>query len=151
MLTKRLLLSSDQVKDEPIRTTPWMTRGGVVIDTHAKEVTLAGINRSGSLTLMIPEGLHYAAAGDILAKLKGIGINAVRHTFIIEMVDQILARGHDVSLASAAIDALGEKDDKTVLADILAHNQQYGWTGTTRLQILNTVARLEAAAGIIMQ
>lgn len=97
-----------------------MTRGGVVIDTHAKEVTLAGINRSGSLTLMIPEGLHYAAAGDILAKLKGIGINAVRHTFIIEMVDQILARGHDVSLAGAAIDALGEKDDKTVLADILA-------------------------------
>jgi len=82
---------------------------------------------------MIPEGLQYQSIASIVSKIKSINMNIIRLTFAIEMVDDILDNGGDVTLQKAFTKALGSKGD-AVLKQVLTKNPQFN-ASTTRLQV----------------
>lgn len=93
-----------------------------------------GINWPGAADTMLPEGLNYQSIKNIVTTISKTGFNAVRLTFAIEMVDDILDNGGDVSLSATLVKALGQANGATVLQNILTHNPQFT-AETTRLQV----------------
>jgi hypothetical protein len=83
---------------------------------------------------MLPEGLGYQSIANIVQWLTDTGFNTVRLTFAIEMVDDILDNGGDVTLSDTLIQALGPANGRVVLADILTNNPEF-IANTTRLQV----------------
>ena len=84
---------------------------------------------------MIPEGLQYASIADTLSKLKSIGMNVIRLTFSIELIDDIYANGADTTLQDTLINALGTENGTTVLNQILENNPSLT-ASTTRLEVI---------------
>jgi hypothetical protein len=99
-------------------------------------VPYVGINWPGAADTMLPEGLQYQSISNIVGKISETGFNAVRLTFAIEMVDDILDNGGDVALSATLTNALGDVNGTIVLGEILANNQQFS-ASTTRLQVCN--------------
>ncbi|KAH8806660.1 Exo-beta-1,3-glucanase [Flagelloscypha sp. PMI_526] len=132
--------------------SPWKTEGRLVKNSRGEDVTILGVNWPGSGETMIPEGLQYSSASSIISRLASEGFNFVRHTYAIEMIDQIYERnGVDVSIEEAFTTALGAANGGAILGRVLENNKDLGWTkNTTRFQVWDSLAQLEAENGILM-
>ncbi|CAP62136.1 uncharacterized protein PODANS_0_1530, partial [Podospora anserina S mat+] len=87
-----------------------------------------------------PGGLQYQSIEYIVTKIKSIGMNVIRLTFAIEMVDQIYANnGQDITIQRAFTQALGQANGTRILNQVLAKNPQFT-ASTTRLQVFDAVA-----------
>lgn len=125
---------------------PLSTRGRDIVDSRGNTVTWAGLNWPGSGETMIPEGLEWQSASDVVSRIADVGFNFIRLTYAIEQVDQIFERnGSDVPLEVAMINALGYDNGTRITRDIISRNQDLGWTeSTTRFEIWSDIASLAA-------
>lgn len=105
-----------------------------IVDANNNHVPYVGINWPGAADTMLPEGLGYQPIANIVQKITETGFNAVRLTFAVEMVDDILDEGGDVTLSDTLMRALGEANGTIVLGDILANNPEFT-ANTTRLEV----------------
>ena len=83
---------------------------------------------------MLPEGLQYQSIEYIVGKIKDLGMNVIRLTFAIEMIDDIYETGADVLIKTSLINALGETNGTKIYDDIVSNNPQFG-ENTTRLEV----------------
>lgn len=83
---------------------------------------------------MLPEGLQYQSIDTIVSKIKELGMNVIRLTFAIEMIDDILDNGGDVAILDSLINALGETNGTAVFGEIITNNPQFS-ENTTRLEV----------------
>lgn len=83
---------------------------------------------------MLPEGLQYQSIEYIVGKIKDLGMNVIRLTFAIEMIDDIYETGADVPIKTSLINALGETNGTKIYDDIVSNNPQFG-ENTTRLEV----------------
>lgn len=119
---------------------PFVTSGRDIKDTKGQNVVYAGANWPGAGEAMIPEGLQYQSIETIVSKMKSIGMNAIRLTFAIELIDQIYDnQGVDVPISIAFTEALGAEKGKTILDQVLANNPSFT-ESTTRLEVYDAVA-----------
>jgi hypothetical protein len=115
--------------------TPFKTSGRWITDALGNNVTHAGVNWPGHGEVMIPEGLQHQSIPAIVSKIKSLGMNAIRLTYAIEMIDQIYENGDtDVTIETALINALGKENGTDILERILKNNPSLSST-TTRLQV----------------
>ncbi|KAK4034256.1 glycoside hydrolase superfamily [Parachaetomium inaequale] len=119
---------------------PFVTWGRWIHDASGKNLTYAGTNWPGHADVMIPEGLQYQSIETIVQKVKSLGMNAIRLTFAIQMVDEIYANGgNDITIQKAFVQALGQTNGTRVLNQVLAKNPLFN-ASTTRLQVFDAVA-----------
>ena len=117
-----------------ISGSPLSTSGRWIVDSDGANVTFAGVNWPGAADAMLPEGLQYQSIAYIVGKVKELGMNSIRLTFAIEMIDDIYEQGGDVPIKTSLINALGEENGTSVYQDIVSHNDQFG-EDTTRLEV----------------
>ncbi|VUC35514.1 unnamed protein product [Clonostachys rosea] len=118
---------------------PFVTDGPKMVDTTGASVKFAGTNWPGHGEVMIPEGLQYQSIETIVSDIKSLGMNAVRLTYAIEMIDQIYANdGEDIDIKTAFIAGLGTANGTTALNSVLANNPQFT-ESTTRLEVYDAV------------
>ncbi|KAI9926958.1 hypothetical protein ASPWEDRAFT_165285 [Aspergillus wentii DTO 134E9] len=122
-----------------ISSSPLSTSGRWIVDSNGDNVTYAGVNWPGAADAMLPEGLQYQSIEYIVNKIKSLGMNSIRLTFAIEMIDDIIDGGADVSIKNSLTKALGEDNGTTIYRDIIKNNPQFG-ANTTRLQVFDAVA-----------
>ena len=114
---------------------PFVADGPQIIDTNGAAVKLAGTNWPGHGGVMVPEGLQYQSIQTIVSDIKSLGMNVVRLTYAIQMIDQIYDNdGDDIDLQTAFVDALGDDNGTSVLAAVLANNPQFT-ESTKRLEV----------------
>ncbi|KAK3997815.1 glycoside hydrolase superfamily [Cladorrhinum sp. PSN332] len=119
---------------------PFVTQGRYIRDTTGKNLTYAGTNWPGHNDVMFPEGLQYQSVEFIVQKIKSVGMNAVRLTFAIQMIDEIYSNGgKDITIQQALVQALGQANGAKILSQILAKNPRFT-ASTTRLQVFDAVA-----------
>jgi hypothetical protein len=127
---------------------PFHTEGEKILDNSGNSVKYAGVNWPGHGEVMVPEGLQYQSISKIVSDMKSIGMNVIRLTYAIEMIDQIYENdGDDVSLETAFTEGLGSTNGTTVLNRVLANNPSFT-AATTRLEVSpdwNLVNWLETA------
>jgi len=99
---------------------------------------------------MVPEGLEWASAEEILDDIASVGFNYIRMGYAIEMIDQIYDRnGEDVPLEVAMIHALGYVNGTKVTNEIVKRNPT--WTSqTTRFEIWSDIVSIAATKGIFI-
>jgi hypothetical protein len=112
---------------------PLTTSGRWILDAAGHNVTYAGVNWPGAADTMIPEGLQYASLESIVGKIKSLGMNVIRLTYAIEMIDDIYAGG-DNTMKTSFITALGEANGTAVFNEVVKHNPQFS-ARTTRLDV----------------
>jgi hypothetical protein len=112
---------------------PLVTSGRWIHNSLGENVTYAGVNWPGAADVMIPEGLQYQSIASIVSGIKSLGMNAIRLTFAIEMIDDIY-NGGDVTLADAFNKALGTTKGPVVYQKVLKNNPSFS-ASTTRLQV----------------
>jgi hypothetical protein len=97
---------------------------------------------------MIPEGLEFRSAAEILDEIAAVGWNMIRFGYATEMVDQIYDRGgEDVSLEVALVTALGHTNGSRITSEIIRRNPK--WTrDTTRFELWSDILDLAAERGI---
>jgi len=117
-----------------LQPLPFFTNDRWIIDSNQNHVPYVGINWPGAADTMLPEGLQYSSIQNIVQKISETGFNAVRLTFAVEMVDDILDNGGDVTIQETLTRALGEGNGTVVLGEILEWNPSFG-ANTTRLQV----------------
>ncbi|KAL9598174.1 MAG: hypothetical protein Q9219_004671 [cf. Caloplaca sp. 3 TL-2023] len=104
---------------------------------------------------MVPEGLQYNSIPNLVTKIKSIGMNAwvslfhwvttayphisIRLTWAVEMVDDILDSGRDVTLKDSFTKVLGV-DNATKVYDAVMKNNPSFAPGITRLQVFDAIA-----------
>lgn len=121
---------------------PFNTEGRWIVDSAGHNVTYAGVNWPGAADTMIPEGLQYASIASIVGKIKSLGMNVIRLTYAIEMIDDIYAGG-DNTIKTSFINALGTTNGTKVFNEVVKHNPQFSaWT--TRLQVSNMMQLAES-------
>ncbi|TVY83914.1 Endoglucanase E1 [Lachnellula suecica] len=118
---------------------PFVTSGRWIHNSQGKNVTYAGANWPGAADVMIPEGLQYASITSIVSGIKSLGLNVIRLTFAIEMIDDIYDNGGDKTLLVAFQKALGTANGLKVYNQVLAKNPSFNAT-TTRVQVYDAVA-----------
>ncbi|KAI3318128.1 glycoside hydrolase family 5 protein [Xylariaceae sp. AK1471] len=119
---------------------PLTTSGRWITDATGAKVTYVGVNWPGSLDTMIPEGLQYQSIETVVSKIKSLGMNAIRLTYAIEMVDQYYDNGEtDVAIQKAFTDTLGQEDGMAIYDKVVSNNPSFG-AGTTRLQVYDAIA-----------
>lgn len=124
-----------QARQESWPNGPLVTSGRWAQDASGNNVNFAGTNWPGHGEVMIPEGLQFLSVEGVVSKIKSIGMNAIRLTFAIELVDQIYANdGKDIDLKTAFINGLGETNGTAILAKVLANNPSFT-EQTTRLEV----------------
>lgn len=130
------------VENEPIKDlgyTPWphvplRTHGRYIVNTRNETVRWAGVNWPLSGESMIPEGLEFRSADEILDSLQDIGFNFIRMGYASEMVDQVYdGNGQDVTLRKSLRNALGRSRGQHVFDGILSHNRNWN-ENTTRFE-----------------
>lgn len=140
---------------------PFKTSGRQIQTSRGDNVTFVGTNWPMSGETMIPEGLQYASLRSIVERMSSLGFNFVRHGYAIEMVDELYPSSSaddkdaqpedDVSLKTALIAGLGEKNGTEILAKILNNNKEFNWSeDTTRFELLADVAKVEKEHGLLM-
>lgn len=122
---------------------PLVTSGRWIHNSLGKNVTYAGVNWPGAADVMIPEGLQYASIASIVSGIKSLGMNAIRLTFAIEMIDDIY-NGGDVKLSAAFNKALGTTNGSVVYQKVLKNNPSFS-ANTTRLQVCMSTSRIDGA------
>ncbi|KAH6871784.1 beta-1,6-galactanase [Thelonectria olida] len=119
---------------------PFHTEGEKILDNSGNSIKYAGVNWPGHGEAMVPEGLQYQSISKVVSDMKSIGINVIRLTYAIEMIDQIYENGgDDVSLETAFTEALGSTNGTKVLNQVLANNPSFT-ADTTRLEVFDAVA-----------
>ncbi|GAW22531.1 hypothetical protein ANO14919_120700 [Xylariales sp. No.14919] len=119
---------------------PLVTSGRWINDATGAKITYIGANWPGSLDTMIPEGLQYQSIETLVSKIKSLGMNTVRLTYAIEMIDQYYDNGEkDVTIQTAFVDALGQDNGMAVYDKVVANNPSFG-AETTRLQVYDAIA-----------
>ncbi|KAI1195424.1 glycoside hydrolase superfamily [Nemania serpens] len=119
---------------------PLSTSGRWITDATGAKITYVGANWPGSLETMIPEGLQYQSIETIVSKIKSLGMNAIRLTYAIEMIDQYYDNGEqDVTILNAFVAALGQEDGTAIYDKVVANNPSFG-AKTTRLQVYDAIA-----------
>jgi hypothetical protein len=113
---------------------PLVASGRWIHNAKGENVTYAGVNWPGAADVMIPEGLQYASIEKIVSGIKSLGMNAIRLTFAIEMIDDIKDNGGDVTLSAAFSKALGTTKGPVVYNKVLQNNPQFS-ASTTRVQV----------------
>lgn len=113
---------------------PFFGSGRWIHNSKGDNVTYAGVNWPGAADVMIPEGLQYSSIAKIVSDIKSLGMNAIRLTFAIEMIDDILDDGGDVTLSAAFDKALGTTNGPVVYQQVLSNNPSFS-ASTTRLQV----------------
>jgi hypothetical protein len=115
--------------------TPFKASGRWITDASGNNVTHSGVNWPGHGEVMIPEGLQHQPIPAIVSKIKSLGMNAIRLTYAIEMIDQIYENeDKDVTIETALINALGTENGTDILEKIIKNNPSLSST-TTRLQV----------------
>ncbi|KAI1813807.1 glycoside hydrolase family 5 protein [Poronia punctata] len=129
---------------------PFYTRGRDIVNGRGDVVTWAGINWPMSGETMIPEGLEWKSASDILDDVASVGFNFIRMGYAIQMVDEIYERnGQDVSILDATTTALGVTNGTRVAEAIVARNPT--WTmKTTRFEIWSDIAQAALHRGLFI-
>ena len=117
---------------------PFTTSGRDIKNSLNETVTYAGVNWPGAADTMIPEGLQYQSFSTIMTKIKDLGMNVIRLTYAIEMIDDIYENA-DTSLKTAFIQALGETNGTKVLSQVLTSNPSFT-ENTTRLEVFDAIA-----------
>ncbi|KAL8669763.1 MAG: hypothetical protein Q9168_005657 [Polycauliona sp. 1 TL-2023] len=138
--------AADILTQKTFSTKPFSTTGRWITNADNVNLTYAGVNWPGHLDAMVPEGLQKASVADIVTKIKSIGMNAIRLTFAIQMVDEIYAK-KDGSLETTFINALGAENGTEVLRQVLKANPTFT-NATTRLEVFDAVAAECAKQGI---
>lgn len=128
---------------------PLSTRGKDIIDSNGNTFHYMGTNWPGHQELMIPEGLQHASVVDIVSWIPKLGLNSVRMTFAIEMVDDIYSNKTNQTLGKSIINTLGQENGTLVLEQILEHNPQFT-SNTTRLEVWDAVARELSKQGVAL-
>jgi len=118
---------------------PFSTSGRWMLDGSGNTVTYAGVNWPGAADTMIPEGLQYSSIESIVTKIKSLGMNVIRLTYAIEMIDDIYETGSDVLLSTSFINALGSSSGTTIYNSVLEQNPQFN-DETTRLEVFDAIA-----------
>lgn len=113
---------------------PFTSSDRRVVDANGNNVPIVSINWPGAADTMLPEGLGYQSIANIVQKISDTGFNTVRLTFAIEMIDDILDNGGDVTLGDTLAKALGQTNGTAMLAKIINNNPQFT-ENTTRLQV----------------
>jgi hypothetical protein len=113
---------------------PFRSEGPWILNNSDENVTYTGVNWPGAADTMVPEGLQYASISSIVAMIKELGMNVIRLTYAIEMIDDIYETGSDVTLEATFTKALGQINGTKVLNDVLQHNKQFS-ASTTRLEV----------------
>lgn len=89
---------------------------------------------------MIPEGLQYQSIENIVTKIKSLGMNSIRLTYAIQMIDQIYSNGgKDITVQQSFITALGSTNGTKVYSQFIAKNPSFN-ASTTRLDVFDAVA-----------
>jgi len=136
-LTALLLVSSSPVlaANRAFQPLPLSRNDRWIVDANNNNVPIVGLNWPGAGETMIPEGLGLQSIENIVQKISQTGLNAVRLTFAIEMVDDILDNGGDVTLSDTLTNALGQTNGTIELGKILSNNPTFT-ANTTRLQVI---------------
>lgn len=126
--------------------TPFTTDGRDIVSASGEKVVFAGVNWPGQGMTMLPEGLQYNSIANITSIIKqDLGMNVIRLTYAIEMVDDYLGDSPNQSLKATLANALGEDDGATVLEQILDNNPQFT-EETTRLEVQIPLLTLSVVA-----
>ncbi|KAI1437350.1 glycoside hydrolase family 5 protein [Xylaria sp. CBS 124048] len=119
---------------------PFEVQGAEMKNSRGDTIVYAGANWPGHGEVMIPDGLEYQSIETIVSKIKSLGMNAIRLTYAIQMIDEIYENdGQDTTVQESFIDALGSTNGPTVYAEFLAKNPSFN-ASTTRLDVFNAVA-----------
>jgi hypothetical protein len=129
----RLASAAGIATTQSFQPLPFSNSDRWIVDANGKNVPVVGINWPGAAETMLPEGLGYQSIANIVQKLTETGFNTVRLTFAIEMVDDILDNGGDVTLSGTLTRALGSANGSAMLSKIISNNPQFTAT-TTRLE-----------------
>ena len=113
--------------------TPFTVTGRDMISASGVKVVYAGANWPGAADTMLPEGLQYNSISNIVGFIKSLGMNVVRLTYAIEMIDDYYSDSPNQSLQATLTNALGDSNGSAVLQEILKHNPQFS-AQTTRLE-----------------
>ncbi|KAI4861352.1 glycoside hydrolase family 5 protein [Hypoxylon rubiginosum] len=119
---------------------PLVTSGRDIKNAQGGTVVYAGTNWPGHGEVMIPDGLHYQSIESVITKIKSTGMNAIRLTYAIQMIDDIYSKnGQDTTVRQSFINALGQTNGAKVYSQFLAKNPSFN-DSTTRLQVFDAVA-----------
>ncbi|KAF2130608.1 glycoside hydrolase family 5 protein [Dothidotthia symphoricarpi CBS 119687] len=128
---------------------PLSTKGRDIVDANGDVFHYVSSNWPGHQEIMIPEGLQHSSVKDIVSWFPKLGLNSVRLTFAIEMVDDYYSNSTNQSLEKSVINALGQTNGTIVLDQILSNNPQFT-KETTRLEVFDDVAKELASQGVIL-
>lgn len=129
---------------------PFATDGNQIKNADGQPVIFIGTNWPGSGETMLPEGIEFRSIADIVGMMKYVGYNFVRHTYAIQMIDQIYENnGADITVQSALLYALGETNGTRIM-DMIHQNNPEITNSTTRLQVLGMIAEEENKQGMLM-
>ncbi|KAJ3554048.1 hypothetical protein NPX13_g10724 [Xylaria arbuscula] len=119
---------------------PFTVLGAEMKDSRNATIVYAGTNWPGHGEVMIPDGLQYQSIQTIVSKIKSLGMNSIRLTYAIQMVDQYYSNGNkDTTVQQSFITALGSTNGPKVYAKFLAANPSFN-ANTTRLDVFDAVA-----------
>ncbi|EOA91765.1 glycoside hydrolase family 5 protein [Exserohilum turcica Et28A] len=136
-------------KRQKVTALPLSTRGRDIIDGTGNVFHFISTNWPGHQEIMIPEGLQFASAEDIAARLPKLGLNSVRMPFAIEMVDDYLANSPKQTLEKSVLNAVPGTNGTDLLNAILKNNPKFT-KDTTRLQVWDAVAQALSDQGILI-
>ncbi|KAF4629419.1 hypothetical protein G7Y89_g8726 [Cudoniella acicularis] len=117
---------------------PFATSGRWIHNSLGQNVTYAGVNWPGAADTMIPEGLQYQSIATIISGIKSLGLNVIRLTFAIEMIDDIY-NGGDKTLLYTFQNALGTANGLAIYNSVIKNNPSFG-ASTTRVQVFDAIA-----------
>ncbi|KAI0379484.1 glycoside hydrolase family 5 protein [Hypomontagnella monticulosa] len=119
---------------------PLVTSGRDMKNTRGGNVVYAGTNWPGHGEVMIPDGLQFQSIETVVSKIKSAGMNAIRLTYAIQMIDDIYANGgKDTTVKDSFTKALGSTNGPKIYSQFLAKNPSFN-DSTTRLQVFDAVA-----------
>ncbi|KAK4501893.1 hypothetical protein PRZ48_007702 [Zasmidium cellare] len=119
--------------------TPFSVSGRDIVSASGAKVVYAGVNWPGAADTMLPEGLQYNSIANIVGFVKSLGMNVVRLTYAVEVIDDYYANSPNQTLQNTLNHALGSTNGSKVLQQILKNNPSFT-AQTTRLQVFDAVA-----------
>ncbi|SNX87539.1 related to cellulase [Melanopsichium pennsylvanicum] len=129
---------------------PFTTEGNQIKNANGEPVIFVGTNWPGSGETMIPEGIEWRSISDIVSMMKYVGYNFVRHTYPIQMIDQIYENnGTDITVYHSLLYAMGA-DNGTKIMNMINKNNPQITNSTTRFEVLSMIAEEEKKQGMLM-
>lgn len=128
---------------------PLSTNGRDIVDANGDIFHFFSTNWPGHQEVMVPEGLQHSSIKDIVSWFPKLGLNSVRLTFAIEMVDDYINNSTNQTLEKSFINALGHTNGTMVLSQILEKNPEFT-KETTRLEVWDAVAKELSSQGVII-